>query len=372
MCSERVPAHLATHESLWRQNPRRASLRWFREARFGLFVHYSLVSLLERGEVAFKALFGSRRDLMQACLGTPEEIARSGLSEADREKCHAIRNDLMAEFSADRFDADAICDLAMAAGMKYVTLTTRHAGGLFLNETSLTDFSAVHAPAGRDLVGKMAKACAKRGLGLFLYVPPDVARDDGFYRDRNETLLRELLTDYGPLAGIWFDGINPFYEHPERYRLLAQKFALVRDLQPHALVSFKEGSLGKEDFVAPEHFLFPEPVVWNDDGRQRRWEEALEHWNARFGAGRHLFASKPVEICTTMQECLGRDGRGEDGGWVNNENVRHLGADDVAFLLKVAWSRDANLLLNVGPRGDGSIHPDDQAALREVGQRLRA
>ena len=72
-----------------------------------------------------------------------------------------------------------------------------------------------------------------------------------------------------------------------------------------------------------------------------------------------------------MQECFNRDGVGEPGGWINDENARHLSADEVMYLLGVAQKLDANLLLNIGPRGDGSIHPLDRQALLEVGRRLR-
>ena len=72
-----------------------------------------------------------------------------------------------------------------------------------------------------------------------------------------------------------------------------------------------------------------------------------------------------------MQVCKNRDGEGDPGGWVNDESARHLNADEVWFLLSVARSKDANFLMNIGPRGDGSVHPDDEEALRAVGERIR-
>jgi alpha-L-fucosidase len=79
----------------------------------------------------------------------------------------------------------------------------------------------------------------------------------------------------------------------------------------------------------------------------------------------------PAEINTTMQECHNRDGVGEPGGWINDEQARHLSAGEVMDLLEKARSLKANLLLNIGPRGDGSIHPADVKALTEVGRRIR-
>ena len=79
----------------------------------------------------------------------------------------------------------------------------------------------------------------------------------------------------------------------------------------------------------------------------------------------------PAEINTTMQECRNRDGVGEPGGWINDEQARHLSAGEVMDLLEKARSLKANLLLNIGPRGDGSVHPADVKALTEIGRRIR-
>ena len=115
-------------------------------------------------------------------------------------------------------------------------------------------------------------------MGLFLYVPPETARTDGDFFDLNRKILRELLTQYGPVAGIWFDGIGHYRRNPENYARLGELFALVRQLQPQCLVSFKEGALGEEDFVSPEHFLFPTRIKWDTPERQERWEIRLQRW----------------------------------------------------------------------------------------------
>jgi alpha-L-fucosidase len=359
-------------EDLYSTAPRDAAREWFRKARFGLFIHYALPSLFPEGSNDFKKLLAGRDDLGKICLLAPEEIERQEISPADVRTCLKIKNDLAGRFAAERFDADAICDLALAAGMRYVTFTTRHAGGLFLYRTSVTGFNTADGAAGRDLLAELAPACAKRGLGLFLYVPPDTARTDGWLRERNATVLRELLSGYGPVAGIWFDGIALFVRNPENYEHLAAHYQLVRSLQPQALVSFKEGALGEEDFITPEHFIMPDPVEWRDRDRQACWEDHLAHWQKAHQPRHHLFRNALREINTTMQEAVWRDGRGEDCGWVNNEKARHLGAGEVIFLLDVAASRHANLLMNIGLRADGSIHPADDSALREAGERIRS
>ena len=257
--------------------------------------------------------------------------------------------------------------------MRYVTFTTIHLGRLYMFDTKVTDFTSLNSPAGRDLVAEMAAACRKKDLGLFLYVPPEVARTDDEHMERNQTLLRELLTQYGPIAGIWFDGIGDYYKSPENYERLSETYALVRSLQPQCLISFKEGAIGEEDFITPEHFLFPASMEWDTSGRQERWEIRRERWERKSRRNwEKFFKDKPAEINTVMQECLNRDGIGEPGGWINDESARHLGADEVMYLLAKARSVGANMLLNIGPRGDGSNHPSDEETLREVGQRLRA
>jgi alpha-L-fucosidase len=240
-------------------------------------------------------------------------------------------------------------------------------------ETKVSDFSSTNSPAARDLVAEMAAACQKKGLGLFLYVPPEVARTDDGYIERNHTILTELLTNYGPIAGIWFDGIGDYNNEPENYKRLSETFALIRSLQPACLISFKEGAIGEEDFISPEHFLLPTPIRWDTKERQARWEIRRERWERqnRSRWEKH-FKNKPAEINTVMQICNNRDGIGEPSGWINDESARHLTADEVMFLYEKARSLGANMLLNIGPRGDGSIHPDDKKAIMEVGRRLKS
>ena len=351
-----VPPHLKGYEDLYAESPREAARRWFKDAEFGLFVHYALASVLEGGKPEYLEL-----------------TLKNGPLEKDSPTAPpAVSAQLAARFHARKFDADRICDLAVAAGMRYVTFTTKHLGGLYMYRTKASDFTSLDSPAQRDLVAEMAAACRKRGLGLFLYVPPETARTDKEHLKRNRTILRELLTQYGPVAGIWFDGIGQYYNEPENYAGLSETYALVRSLQPHCLISFKDGALGEEDFRSPEHFLFPTPIQWNNELRQARWETKFERWKKKHPAERQQrFDNMPAEINTTMQECANRDGVGAPGGWINDETARRLSADEVMFLLKVARSLDANLLLNIGPRGDGSVHPDDVGALKEVGRRIR-
>lgn len=342
-----TPSHLKGYEALYAKEPRAAALKWFKDAKFGLFVHYALASLCTDG----KAEYGRM-------------VEEKGSEKANRE--------LFDKFDARNFNADAICDLAIAANMKYVTFTTQHLGRMYMYDTEVSDFTSVKSNAARDIVAEMARACHKRGLGLFLYVPPEVARTDDEHIEHNHTILTELLTKYGDIAGIWFDGIGYYYNEPENYTRLSETFALIRSLQPGCLISFKEGAIGQEDYISPEHFLLPMPTEWDTKERQGRWELRLERWESKNRSRwEKYFKNKPAEINTVMQVCFNRDGIGEHSGWINDESARHLTADEVMYLYEKARSLGANMLLNIGPRGDGSIHPEDKKTLTEVGRHLK-
>ena len=123
-----VPSYLKGHADLFAKDPKAAALAWFREARFGLFMHYGLYSLLGRGEWV---------------------MYQEQIPVAEYEK-------LDGQFRADKFDADFITDLARDAGMSYVNITARHHDSFCLFRTNQTDFNSVESPAKRDLVGELA------------------------------------------------------------------------------------------------------------------------------------------------------------------------------------------------------------------------
>src|SRR5215831_3898287 len=133
-----VPSYLRGYEKLYARDPRAAAVEWFRNARFGLFLHYGLYSLLGRHEwVQY----------------------REKIPVAEYAK-------LREQFVADRFDAERIVKLAAEARMRYITITTRHHDSFCLFRTRHTDFNSLQSPARRDLIAELAKACERRGLGL--------------------------------------------------------------------------------------------------------------------------------------------------------------------------------------------------------------
>lgn len=319
---------------------REANLKWFRSAKYGLFIHYGLYSIEGRGE----------------WLQFVEKIPIAEYAK------------LASRFRADKFDAGKICDLALEAGMKYVNLVTKHCDSFCLWNTRETEFNSMNTPARRDLVAEMADACRKRGLGLFLfyehgfdwrhphgpapwdwksravrpaYDPPDPHYAPRESYDFNNYLryvsnqITELLTNYGPVAGVWLDGAGvPHSGDPSKFRL-PELYALIRKLQPQALISYKWGVNGDEDFLAPE---------------EKQLDKIKKSGN-----------TKPIEICATLQKRW----------WGYCEKCERRNADEVWEKLREAASWNANLLLNTGPLGDGSIHPQEAAVLREVGARLK-
>ena len=147
--------------------------------------------------------------------------------------------------------------------------------------------------------------------------------------------ITELLVNYGPVAGIWLDGYATPISIPERLHefRIQELYDHIHELQPHALVSYKGGILGTEDFKAPER-----------------------HFKGT--------SSIPLEICDTLQPV--------SWGYDRFYDNQHRNADEVMKMLAKAKSYPANLLLNTGPLPDGSIFPQDLENLREVGRRLNA
>jgi alpha-L-fucosidase len=343
----KIPAYLREYENIYIEDPRKAALAWFKDAKYGLFLHYGLYSIQGHHEW---------------------QQFREKIYVKDYEK-------LEREFTAENFDAEYIVDFAIDAGMKYVNLTTRHHDSFCLFKTAQTDFNSVNSPAGRDLVLELAEACAKKDIGLCLYYshgrdwrhphapnndewggnarpeynPPEPSYKYGQEHDLQKYLdfmtaqITELLTNYGPIAAIWLDGVaTPLSGDASKFKC-QELYDHIHSLQPHTLVSYKVGVTGTEDFFAPEHFVPGE----NDD--------ALK--------GEMLKTDKFIEICSTMTT--------GSWGWRREESGNHLNEDQVWEKIKTASSSGCNLLLNTGPLPDGSIDKEDETVLRNVGARIR-
>ena len=349
---QQAPNYLSRYADIWQNSPRDAGLAWFSSAKYGLFIHYGLYSMLGRHEwVQF--------------------LERIPVAEYAR---------LADEFTAERFDARWWADFAVSCGMRYINITTRHHDSFCLWDTEQTDFKSTNTPCRRDLIAELADACAERGLGLCLYYShgrdwrhphaPDNDTHDGAarpvydppeptyaygenhdlqkYVDFMTAQITELLTGYGPIAAVWLDGIGvPMYPRDADGKTRSdfdprregdpfhcqELYDQIHRLQPQCLVSYKEGYLHTEDFYSPEF-------------------RAVDH------------RGKPVEVCSTLM----------DRSWGHNtaQDGKHYDADRLWTMIQEAWGKECNLTINTGPLGDGSIHPEDEPALREVGRRLKA
>ncbi len=341
-----VPSYLRGYEELYAENPRKAAKQWFDDADFGLFIHYGLYSLAE----------GYWGDVHSE----PAEWVQL------RAKVPVKKYEKLADrFTAENFDADFITDLAVDAGMKYINIITRHHDSFCLFDTEYTEFNSVNSPANRDLLAELAVQCEKKGLGLFFYYsfgrdwrhphapdndqfqgsprpeydPPEASYKYGDEHDVNlyvefmKNQITELLTNYGPVAGIWLDGRGVLNTPGATESLrVAEIYDHIWALQPQTLVSFKKGVTGTEDFMSFERKT------------KRKGDELLE-------------------ICDTMQPHAWGYDRGNDVG--------HKTPDEVMKMLEYTKELNANLLLNIGPLPDGTVFPDDVTSLREVGKRLK-
>jgi alpha-L-fucosidase len=318
-----APSYLRGYESDYAADPRRAATKWFVTAHYGLSVHYGLASLLPGGK---KYSF-------------PNDPSQSELRK---------------HYTAEKFDANAIANLAVASGMSHIRFTPYHGGGPYNFRSKVAHPNTVDdLPAKRDLVGELADACRRRGLGLFLYVHCNIAQSNDEVWPRNQEIFQEWLTQYGPLAGFWFDTEKAYYDDKSLYPRLDVIYGMIRSKQPQALISFCHGVTGEEDFITCEHHFYPlSDIKYVPDKVKRK------------------MARKPVEVTTTLQLDQ-KDGRGTKM-WFNVEGAYHRTPEDVWKILAEMRRDHCNLSLNTGLLGDGSINPDDERTLRAVGKRLRA
>ena len=305
---------------------------WFQEARFGLFIHWGVYSVEGRGE----------------WLMNNEKI-----SIADYEK-------LPPQFNPKDFDADSWCAMAKDAGMRYITITSKHHDGFAMFDSKVSDYDVVDAtPYKKDILKQLAKACRKHGLKLFFYHShldwhhPDYfprgrtgkysgrpEQGDWYaYLDYMDAQLTELCTNYGEIGGIWFDGM---WDRLSADWRLEQTYGLIHRLQPQALI-------GNNHHVKP----FP-----GEDFQM--FEKGLPGQDP-FSKEKHVSEAIPLEMCETI-----------NNSWGYNRNDRsHKSTKALIHLLVKAAGYNANLLLNVGPRPDGTIQEAHLKRLAEVGQWLR-
>ena len=307
----------------------------WRKARFGIFVHWGIYAVPGRGE----------------WVQWQEQIPLKEYAK------------LADQFKPDAFNADDWAGLFKAAGAKYAVFTARHHDGFAMFDTKAGDFSSVKTAAGRDFVAEFVKAMRKARLGVGLYYSPMDWRFPGYFfpdmqresaeamREQYHQQMRELLSNYGKLDVIWFDGGQHYWlnfmgdwtpdatwrkrergkPYPGGFNYHhEQVYAMLRQLQPQAVIN------GRADMV--------------EDFHSREGIANLGNFDSK----------RPWELCATINGAW---------GWKPDQPVMSL--RDVVQLLAETAGRDGNLLLNVGPRPDGQIAPPEAARLREIGAWLK-
>ena len=310
----------------WRENPRDA---WFRDARFGLFIHWGIYSIPAKGEWGF---------------------AR-GVMPQDEYKA------LAKSFNPTNYNPAVWARLAKAAGMKYVVFTTRHHDGFCMFDSHFTDYKITNTPYGKDVLRMLVDAFRAEGLRIgFYHSLPDWTHDGyvdletpegirtgkcGPYDPKRHAALRELVrshvnqltTEYGKIDLMFFDYLSK-YKAEEDYFDRAALIDICRRNQPGMLVNdrlsyFKDGDAPDYDYYTPEVAVPNRPPLVR--GTLRTWE-----------------------TCATMNDHWGyaRDDH-------NFKSVETIVAGLVGCV-----SRGGNLLLNVGPTELGEFPPESVACLR--------
>lgn len=293
---------------------RDARMAWWREARFGMFIHYGLYSLL------------GRQEWVMAHENQPVEEYEK-LANHFHPKPGAAR-----EWAA----------LAKKAGMKYMVLTTRHHEGFSLWDSKVNPYNSVNFGAKRDIVREFVEACREFDLKIGFYSSladwrhPDGSRCAFDFAARAsftgyiKALNRELMTQYGKIDILWYDLPRPM-EHHEGWRSLELN-QMVRELQPHILINNR--SQLDEDFGTPEGHVTAENRDW--------------------------------EACMTFNDI--------SWGYVSSTQAAKYSynAARIIKMLNSATAGAGNLLLNIGPAPDGSVPPEAVEPLCQVGEWLAA
>lgn len=311
---------------------------WFQDAKFGLFIHWGIYSVLGDGEWVMN---------------------NQKVQVDDYEK-------LADFFDPEEFDAEEWVSMAKEAGMKYITITSRHHDGFSMFNTEANDYDIVDGTRyGKDILAQLAEECEKQGLKLFFYYSqldwhhpdyyplgrtghglgrPDEGDWDN-YIEFMKTQLTELLTNYGEIGGIWFDG---HWDHVEwdgqnwgdlkidwHYDEI---YPLIHELQPSAL-------------IGNNHHLDPIP------GEDFQMFERTLPGEQHEGWGGPQASNLPLESARTM-----------NGAWgFNLQDKNFKSVKELIHMLVKSAGYNSNLLLNVGPMPNGKIQPEFVERLKEMG-----
>jgi alpha-L-fucosidase len=292
----------------------------FERLAFGMFVHWGLYSQLGQGEWI-------------------QHLAKIPQRHYDQ---------LKETFTAADFDARALARLAREAGMRYITLTTRHHEGFSLYDTrGLSNFDAPHSPAGRDLVAEFVEGCRAEGIVPFFYHTTldwrwnshrCDARAFAKYLDYLHASVEVLCRHYGPIGGLWFDGN---WSRKDVDWKVDRLYRLIRKHQPEAMIINNTGLGAQGEVGHPE----VDSVTY---------EQGLPKPINRRGQPKYVAG----EMCQTLNAHWG----------IGQLDFRYLSIGQIIENLCLSRKVGANYLLNIGPSAQGGVPGFEAALLRKVGQ----
>ena len=295
--------------------------------KFSMFIHFGLYSV-----------YGGVYNDKPVTFGYSEQIQSFAGIFSD------WYGDTALEFDPVKFNADEIVALAKEAGMRSIVITTKHHDGFCMFKTATTDYNSVDAtPSKRDYVKELSDACRRGGINFAIYFSlidwhyphayPISSHNCDFitpqHHEFTKAQVTELLTNYGPVSELWFDmGSN----RPEQSKEL---YELVHKLQPNCMVSGRLGN-GWYDFAVMADNKYPEGAL------QAPWQSAAsmfdETWSYR--------------------------------SWQKRGDKHEKAMEKLRSLINVV-SHGGNFLLNIGPRGDGSVVEFESDVLKEIGAWLK-
>jgi alpha-L-fucosidase len=309
--------------------PESQRTEWFRDAKFGMFIHWGVYSVIGRHEWA--------RDRFQIPQSEYDQFARS--------------------FNPVHFNADAWVDLAKNAGARYMVITSKHHDGFSIYRSKVSDYDMEITPYPGDPLQQLADAAKRKGMRLGFYhsimdwhnpdyVPKRTWEAPGQQRGGNidkyiefmKAQLRELLTGYGDVATMWFDGE---WEHSTQEMHSNEVYDFIRKLQPNTLINdrlFKREAGSRGDYGTPEQFV-PATGYRDKTGKPALWE-----------------------ACVTINT--------DSWGYNKYETDFKTTRDLIRMLVEVV-SKGGNLLLNIGPMPDGRIQPEFVTRLNAIGDWMR-
>ncbi|MHC4125837.1 MAG: alpha-L-fucosidase [Planctomycetota bacterium] len=318
----------AAESKITNSQQRNQRMGWWRHGRFGMFIHWGLYSVLGgeyKGTDYGKEMGGPSAEwiMLKANIQAPEYAK------------------LAKQFNPVKFDAGQVVALAKEAGMKYIIITAKHHDGFSLFASEMTDYDIVDAsPFKRDIIKELADESKKQDMKFGVYYSHGkdwyhrklIRRDPNYASEEYVAFVRgqlkELLTNYGDLAVMWFD-----QGRREEADLNSSYGRLVLQLQPNALIS---GRLRDNENLSDYHQFI-----------DRRIPQSR--------------AETDAETPMTLRDNWGYDK--DDDNWKSDK--------DILQRLVLCVSRGANLLLNIGPKPDGSICEEEISSLKAIGRWMK-